>query len=337
VTLFQIPTLAGQAIAAARRGELKEALHLAQQAWQGARERKDERGILEATNAASIVHMIRGDSISAVAAAIDAHQLAHRLGERSLAGHARVNLCYAGFYHGTQQDAAEVLHRCVDQAVAEKDVGLEIRSRVGLGIVLSELGKYETPATHFDRAMELAESHPHFTPPACIAVNFANHYLRAGELEESAWMADQAFRLALGEEGIPAGIDALGVRALALERLGAGDKALALLAYAVTLGGEALPRGVVLWVLCELARVRFLAAQYEGSRHAWLQALDIATVLRPSAKIHLACAGLADVEAKLGNDEVAAQWRARAKSEEVDFASWRDDTRLQLDRFLRTA
>ena len=39
---------AGQAVAAARRGDLKEALHLAQQAWQGARDRQDERGVLEA-------------------------------------------------------------------------------------------------------------------------------------------------------------------------------------------------------------------------------------------------------------------------------------------------
>jgi len=363
VTLFHIPipsdagggagdggfsSRAREAITAARRGDLKEALHLAQQAWQGAREQKDERGVLEATHAASIVHMIRGDSISAVAAAIDARQLAKRLGERSLEGHSRVNLCYAGFYLGTHQHAETELRECVEQAVAEKDAGLEIRARVGLGIVLGELGKFEAAPTHFRRAMKLADDHPGYTPPACIAVNIANLHLKSGsarlttghldeahvELVESARMAHQAFTLAVREEGVPASIDALGVQACALDLLGARDKALALLAYAVTLAGDTGARSAVLWVLCELARIRLLAGLHEGARAAYAQALDVASGLRPSAKVHVACSGIAEAEELLGRTGSAAQWRSRAAAEEAEFERWRRDTRWQLDRFL---
>jgi len=347
MTVFHIP-IPSQAVAAARRGDLKEALHLAQQAWQAAREQKDDRGVLEATNAASIVHMIRGDAISAVAAALDAHQLARRLGERSLGAHALINLCYAGFYLGTHQDAEDDLRKCVDQAIAEKDVGLEIRARVGLGIVLGELGKFEVAPMQFRRAMKLAGEHAGFTPPACIAVNMANLHLRSGgarlasghaddaqvELLESARIARQAFDLAVRDEGVPASVDALAVRACALDLLGARDKALALLAYAVSLGGESSARSAILWILCELARIRLLAGQYEGARAAFTQALDIASGLRPSAKIHIACAGIAEAEAKLGRETSAAQWQGRAASEEAEFERWRRDTRWQLERLL---
>jgi tetratricopeptide (TPR) repeat protein len=292
--------------------------------------------------------MIRGDAISAVAAAIDAHDLARRLGDRSTEGHARVSLCYAGFYLGTHVDAEADLRRCLDQAIAEGDAGLEIRARVGLGIVLGELGKFEMAPTHFRRALTLAHEHPNFTPPACIAVNMANLHLKSGsarlasghaddarvELVESARMAREAFDLAVREEGVPASVDALGVRACALELLGAGDKALALLAYAVSLGNESGARSAVLWILCELGRMRLHAGLFDGARAAYAQALDAASALRPSAKIHLACAGIAEAEEKLGRAESAAQWRARAASEEADFEVWRRDTRWQLDRFL---
>ena len=351
MTLFQIPNLPGRAIAAARKGDLKEALHLAQQAWQGARERKDERAIVEATNAASIVHMIRGDSISAVAAAIDAHQLARRLGERSLQGHARVNLCYSGFHLGTHADAETDLRRCVEQAVADQDTGLEIRARVGLGIVLGEIGKFETAPTHFRRALKLAGEHPEYTPPACITVNLARLHLKSGgarlaaghaeeariELLESARIADEAYKLALEEEGIPASIEALGVRACALDLLGARDKALALLAYAVALGGETGARSAMLWVLCELARIRLLAGLHDGARAAYVHALDIASGLRPSARIHVLCQGIAEAEENLGRHESAAQWRSRAVQEEAEFDRWRRDTRWQMERLLGAA
>jgi hypothetical protein len=69
-------------------------------------------------------------------------------------------------------------------------------------------------------------------------------------------------------------------------------------------------------------------------RAAYAQALDIASGLRPSSRIQVACAGIAEAEAKMGRTEAAAQWRARAAAEEEEFERWRRDTRWQLHRFL---
>jgi len=339
---------AHQAVDAARRGDLKSALHIAQHAWQTAREQRDDHGILVATNAASIVHMIRGDSISAVAAAIDTMVLARRLGDRSLQGHALVNLCYAGFDLGTHGDAEADLRKCIEHALADGDGGLEIRARVALGIVLGDVQRFELAPAQFRRALELIKDHPGHTPPACIVANNANlhrkwgaaHLAEGRETEarmvliESVRLATEAFKLALHEEGIPAGIDALGTRAWALELLGERDKALALLSYAASLGGATGSRPAMLWVLCELGRIRFLAEDLDGARAAFNRALDVASGLRPCASISVACSGLAEVEAKLGHGTVAEQWKARAIEESADFERWRRDTRWQLERFL---
>jgi tetratricopeptide (TPR) repeat protein len=142
--------------------------------------------------------------------------------------------------------------------------------------------------------------------------------------------------MALHEEGIPAGIDALGTRAWALELLGERDKALALFAYAASLGNETGSRSAMLWVLCELGRIRLLAEDLDGARAAYNRALDVASGLRPCATIRVACAGLAEVETKLGHELVAEQWKARAAEELADFERWRRDTRWQLERFLGT-
>ena len=225
---------APQAVGAARRGDLKSALLLAQQAWQAAHERRDERAVLEATHAASIVHLIRGDSISAVAAATDAFDLARRLGDASLEGHARVSLCFSGSELGTHEEAEKDLRRCIDQAVAAQDAGLEIRARVALGIVLGDHGHFELAPSQFQRAMALARDHPGFTPPGCIAVNLANVHRKCaaahleagrreeakGQLAEALRVAEEAFRLSLLDEGVPAAVEALGIRACALEMLG---------------------------------------------------------------------------------------------------------------------
>ena len=343
-----LPSRAKEAVSVARRGDLKSALLLAQQAWQAARELKDERAVLEATHAASIVHMIRGDSISAVAAATDAFDLARRLGDASLEGHARVSLCFSGAELGTHEDAERDLGRCIEQAVAAHDSGLEIRARVALGIVLGDRGRFELAPAQFQRALALAEDHPGFTPPGCIAVNLANVHRKCAALHvaagrqaqaeihiaEALRVSDQAFRLSLEEEAVPACVEALGIRACALEMLGARDKALALLAYAVSIGVETRSRTAVLWVLCELGRVRVLASELDAARAAYTQALDAASGLRPCATIHIACAGLADVEGKLGRDAAAADWRARADSEKAEFERWRRDSRWQLARLL---
>jgi hypothetical protein len=137
----------------------------------------------------------------------------------------------------------------------------------------------------------------------------------------------------VADDSIPARTDALAIRACALDMQGDRDKALALLACAVAIGGDAGCRTAILWVMCELGKLRLASDDLHGARHAYEQALDIAGVLRPNAKIQVACDALADVEARLGRVEAAARWRERAVLEATEFERWRLDTRRQLDGF----
>ena len=64
-----------RAVTLARRGETRPAINLALQARRQAQAIESVRGELAALNAAAMVHLIRGDAVAAVAAAIDARDL----------------------------------------------------------------------------------------------------------------------------------------------------------------------------------------------------------------------------------------------------------------------
>ena len=102
----------------------------------------------------------------------------------------------------------------------------------------------------------------------------------------------------------------------------------------MTLGAETRSRAAVLWILCELGRIRLLASDFDAARAAYNQALDAASGLRPCATIHVASAGLAEVEAGAGRESAAAEWRERALSERTEFEGWRRDSRWQLAQLL---
>lgn len=364
VTTFQIPFQllgrkvhggfsppAAEAIDLARRGDGRAGLAIAQRAWHRARELGDDHGVLEASNAASLVHLIRGDSISAVAAAMDAHQLATRLDDVSLQGHALVTLSHAAFSLGTHREVHATLLDCIGRAEVEHDGELEVRARSALGIVLGDLGVFEEAEVQLEHAFRLVHVYRNASSPARIMTNIANLHRKravahlaggyeaeaARELRETEQLALRAFGLAVSDDSIPARTDALAIRACAQDMQGSRDQALALLACAVAIGTQAGCRTSILWVLCELGKLRLVSGDAGGARSAYEQALDIASILRPNAKIQLACDALADVEARLGRVEDAARWRERAALEAIEFESRRLDIRRQLHRFFGRA
>lgn len=336
------------AINSARCGDARTALAVTQRAWQRAREQGQERGMLEAATAASIVHMIRGDWIAGVAAAIDAWHLARRLGDGSLESHAIVTLCSAAFNLGTHQDVYGALLACIEQAQNERDGELEVRARSALGIVLGDLRVFDEAAAQFERVLALVHVYRHTSSAARITANIANLHRKrasmhlaqgceaeaAAELRKAGELAQRAFQLGLADDSIPARTDALAIRACVIELQGERDKALALLGCAAAIGAEAGCHTAILWVHGELGRMRLAAGDVEGARASYLRVLEIAANLRPNARIRVACEALAETDARLGNVAAAAEWRERARLEAAEFESWRVDTRRQLDPFL---
>jgi len=328
-----IATAAARAVALARGGDTRAALNLALQARRHAQGMETDEGELEALNAAAIVHLIRGDTIAAVAAALDACQLGRRTGHRSLYGHALVSLKMSAYNLGACDDVVDTLGRCANEARELRDVPLEIRARVGMGVVLGDLGQFDGAAREFARALPLAERHPE-TSPARIVANIANLHRKRGDCEEGVRFARAAVRLAAAEANLSVEIDALAIEGCVTELRGALEHARELMNQSILLGHASRCPTAVVWVQCQLGRLSIALHDLDGAARAYQGVLDIATELRPSRKIAVACSGLADIEERRGNVPAAREWRRLAADETAQFEVARLQTHRQLQEVL---
>jgi tetratricopeptide (TPR) repeat protein len=342
-----IAIAATRAIALAKGGDTRAALNLALQARRRAQGLEMDLGELEALNAAAIVHLIRGDAISAVASALDACHLARRAGSRARLGHAQVSLEMAAWNLAATDQVTDTLDRCAREGMELGDAALEIRARVGLGVVLGDSGRFDAAGREFRRALPLAVSIPNPTGAARVVANLANlnrkqaaaHFAAGFEAlglhasADCARLADQACRMAVEEGNVSVEIDALAIHACALEMRGDPERARVLLRASIALGRGARCPSAVLWVLCELGRLALAAGDLGEARRAYADAFDVSRELRPTRKIARACSGIADVAAREGDVPAANLWRERAAEEEAAFEIASLQTRSQIRQF----
>ncbi len=263
-----IAVSAERAIALAKSGDTRAALNLALQARRRAQGLDMDLGEIEALNAAAMVHLIRGDTIAAVASALDACELARRADDRSRYGHALVSLKMAAWNLGACEEVTDTLDRCAREAMTLGDFALEVRARVGLGVVLGDQGRFDAAEREYKRAFPLALGRSTPTGAPRILANMANlHRKRAAahfsaglearalhDSEEAARLAGQACRMALEEGNLSVEIDALAIRACALDMRGYGERARALLRASIGLGKASRCPSAIVWVVCELGR-----------------------------------------------------------------------------------
>ena len=340
-----IAVAAARAVALARRGEPRAALNLALQARRQAQSLEIVRGELEALNAAAVVHLIRGDAVSAVATAIDARDLAQRAGDRSLLGQAIVSLQMSAFILGAGEDVHGALRACTREALEHGDKAVEARARIALGVVLGDAGHFDAAAYEFDRALRLGSDAPGGAGGvARIKANIANlhrkratAYLSQGyearglhEAGLAIQVAREACRIAAAEGALSVEIDALAIAGCACEQRGEPARGRVLLRESIALGRAARCPSAIVWVLCELARMSLAAGSVDDAAVAYAEALELARELRPSRKIATACFGLAEVEARRGDATAAAAWRERGAEEAAAFEIASLQTRRQI-------
>jgi tetratricopeptide (TPR) repeat protein len=336
---------AARAVALARSGDPRAALNLALQARRQAQGLESVRGELEALNAAAMVHLIRGDPVSAVASAIDARDLAQRSGERSLLGQALVSLQMSAFILGAADDVHRVLRACTRDAREHGDAAVEARARTALGVVLGDSGHFDAAAYEFGHALRLARGlPPSIASAARVTANLANlHRKRAAayfaqgfeakamrECALAISVAREACRLAASEGSVSVEIDALAIQGCAHDQRGEPARARLLLREAIALGRGARCPSAIVWVLCELARLSLAAGDLEEAAGAYSEALDLSRELRPSRKIASACFGLAEVAARAGDTFAAARWREQGAEEAAAFEIASLQTRRQI-------
>lgn len=339
-----ISAAARRAIALAKGGDARAGLNLALQARRRAQGLEMGQGELEALNAAATVHLIRGDTIAAVAAAMDACSLARRTGNRVIYGHAFVSLKISAYNLGACDDVVEALARCAHEAQELGDGGIEMRARLGLGVVLGDKGRFDDARTQFLKALPLAELNREASGPSRVIANLANlHRKRAvdhreagreaearHELSEAIRVSRHARRLAAAEGHLAVEIDALGIEGCAQALSGDRELAHALLQASAELGRKSRCPTAVVWVLCELGRNRVAAGELEAARAAYTEALEVAADTRPSRKIGVACEALAGIDELAANPVGARFWRERAADEIAQFEIARLQTRRQL-------
>jgi tetratricopeptide (TPR) repeat protein len=346
-----IADVAARAIALAKAGDGRGAIALAKVARAMAQGMELARGELEALNAAAIVHLLRGDSISAVAAAMDACEIARRVDEPALAAQARVSLHLASFNLGARGDVEPGLRGCIADAMALLDRPLEVRARTALGVVYGDGGRFDAASFEFERALVTARLHGGATCPARLVSNLANlhrkralaavargHEARAlHECAEAVLLARRACGLAARDGATPIEIDALGIWGCVRVIQGEPVAGRLLMEESVALGRGARLRQPTVWVSCELGALLLSLDEPEAARRAYAEAYDVACTLRPSRKIALACEGLARVAARRGDVAEAESWRRKAEHEVADYERVRATTRVQVESFLLAA
>ncbi|QJR09743.1 hypothetical protein DSM104443_00793 [Usitatibacter rugosus] len=335
---------ANQAVALARAGDPRAGLALVRHVRQEARGLALRRSEAEALNAAAMVHALRWDVIAAVAAGIDAHEIANEVGDRSLATHALVSLAHAASELGLRDEARRAHAACIRQAVETGDRELEVRARTGLGIVLGDVGEFDAAGPELCRALILAERYHVITCPSRALSNLANFHrkrartrtdedreARDRDVQDGESLAERALELAQERGNLSVQIDALAIRGWLAELQ--GDLPGALEHFQASCRHATRTRSPIAWVLGETGRIHLALGDADSARRHWQEMLDIATDLRPSTSIAVACNGLARVERSLGNEVGDRRWSERAAEESQELERIRAQTRRVLETF----
>ena len=340
----EITVAAARAIQLARNGDPRSGLVLVLRARSRAQALDLPSGEAEALNAAAIVHHMRRDPVAAAAAAIDARDLARRTGDRSLLGHARVTLAVSACNLETGIAVEDELLACVEDALDRDDEVLQVRARVALSVVLGDAGRFDEAQAHLECALGITCDGGAGTTPARILANLANlHRKRAlaahsegdaaavrrhGEATIAA--ARKACARAAAEGYLGARIDALAIEGGAHALLGDVDSARERLDESLAVARASRCGPFATWVLCELGRLELRCGNALAAREAFREALEHAREVRPSRKVIMACEGLSEAEALMGDHEAALRWGDRSLEETRLFHRARLETRHQL-------
>jgi tetratricopeptide (TPR) repeat protein len=336
--------LCERAIDMAYSGEPRQGLTLAFKARKLARQRGSVHDELLALNAGAICQRLRGDVISAVAAAVDAHTLANKVGDRAMLCHALCTIGSSAFALDTLDESARLLERCVEEAVAIGDPQLEIRVRDELGVVLGDMQKFDLAQAEFDRALKLVEQHNEHRLRARLLMRIGNlHKKRASaaqkagreeEAEESRrrcehW-AHRALEAAKGESAAYLRLNVLSM--LGQLEIGRGDERAALewLHQSLGLAQRTSRRAPIPHLLTEIGRLHEARGDPDEARTAYEEAFAEAGSMRPTWRLAEIGFLLADLEERCDNPDTAAKWREIAETEQAQFEISRKQAKQQM-------
>ena len=328
-----IQAICDNAIRSSRRGDTRTGIELARQAYRLAR-RESPQAELEALNASALCQAANGCFIEAIASAIDAIRLARQHNNQRAATEALITMAGAASYILEANSVVlEMLTVCRAEADALADKSLQVRIHNTFGVIYGNLSRFDDADREYDEGIALVGSADErakmLTPAYLMSGNRA--YLsvqraRAATPENFGPLAAEAesrIRQVLGIANTEMNIDAEARAFFCLGQLLTlrHQNVEALQAF-----GEALTRATqirhhprLIDTNIEISKLHASALQFEFALEAMEAAFEFADASRPTAKVAIACEGIAAMYEKLGRQRETAHYHAKALREREAF------------------
>jgi tetratricopeptide (TPR) repeat protein len=338
------------AIRTSRRGETRAGIDLARHAYRLAR-RESPDAELEALNASALCQAANGSFIESIATAIDAIGLARQLANRRAATEALITMAgAASFILDANSVVLEMLSMCRSVADELGDEAQQVRIHNTFGLVYGNLARFDEADQEYDQGLALvnrADARAKlYTPAYLISGNRAFlsvQRARAAKTEEFPHLAadaEERIQHVLGVANAEMNIDAEARALFCLGQLRTlqGQNEAALQAF-----GEALVRATqirhhprLIDTNIEIGKLYASELQFERALEAMEQAYEFADASRPTAKVAVACEGIAAMYARLGRTRETAHYQAKTEREQEAFARDNEYAVRDLNAFWRT-
>lgn len=338
--------LAEAALAAARRGDTRQALGLLHGGIEAARGTGERRGEVIAMNCAALVHSIRGDYWASLAGSIDAFFLARTEHDRLGMARAMATLAGALCLMTPLDNEIGMLFSALKVSEVEGDLRLQARVHSLLGIVLGDIQRFDEAEVHFDMAMVLAACDKADFDRWRVVANQANLLRKRAQAAGGRGAPDECreyCRRGLeiigpveehcrdhGKQSIC--IDAMAITGLIHLQDGDDVAAAQKLGAAWQLAVGRKHRAVLPFLGLQIGRLEMNAGQAGSAEATVTEALREAAVYRPSPKAAALCELMAELRLRRGDERGAAHWRSDAIKAGGEFDALKREARRQMAR-----
>jgi hypothetical protein len=341
--------LAESALAISRRGDTRGALVLLSHGLETAQRDGKPSDEVQSLNAASLVHLMRGDHWTALASAIDAFHIAQRQQHRLDMARATTVLATAIGLLVPIDNVLDLLADALAIAVREHDTALQMRIHNLLGITYGDLGEFNEADVHLTLAQVIAlhgeQRADHWRIQANLASLCRKRAVAAQEAGDRAELEREceAGRAILREllkhvehEGnLQTHLDALMVLGLIDMTDGKPARALVHFDQAWHLAQAKKHRTVWPGLGVHIGRIEMAAGRLDAAEQTLTLALREAMFYRPSPKTATLCGLLADIRRQRGDARGAERWKQEATQAGVDFDKLRVEARRHLEDTVR--
>ncbi|MFD6420376.1 BTAD domain-containing putative transcriptional regulator [Streptomyces sp. NPDC060198] len=248
-----------------------------------------------------------------LAAAEEARDLAHRLGDRRAEAHSEANRGLMLSELGRYGEALPPLERALSLAREEGAVRVEAEALTTLSALYGRWGRYPEAVTAARRALRTARAHGYPTYEIVALAELASAHLGLGAYPEAGRLLTSARELC--GDGVIGPGDAALVHALSgklAQRLGEADEARAFAGRALLLARSGGAQVRLARVGNLVAELHLDQGEYEAARTAYARACTMASAMRFRPAEAAALLGLARVARALGETAAADEHDSRA-------------------------